>query len=292
MYHRFRGLILIPSILELKPDDDSESYRTVTILRPMTAPSAATLKKNLFDWNKKGAVNGVPPIRIRWGDEQEAALKENAPPMPMNQQKPKLAPPVSEAASGFPANQSSQPQATYQSTEIPSSGFPSLAQNDAGRKGTIALPSPTPAVKNEVASNSAPSAIPNAAKPPSNIEAGAAVKVFENEQQAIRREGSGLFDTKGFPLGEYANLIIERVKGKWFIPSNLRNSQGHTTVVFFIDREGRYTDARIVLPSGNYSLDVAALNAIILSSPFPPLPKGFPGDHVGAKFVFSYNEPQ
>ena len=75
-------------------------------------------------------------------------------------------------------------------------------------------------------------------------------------------------------------------------PFKFRNSQGHTTVVFFIDKDGRYTDARIISSSGNYSLNMAALNAIINSNPFPPLPQGFPGDHVGVRYIFSYNEPQ
>jgi protein TonB len=150
-----------------------------------------------------------------------------------------------------------------------------------------------------VAENAAPTAIPSA-KPGADSTSlqrdrsgpEPAARIFENEQQALRSPEGGLFDTKGFPLGEYANLIIERIKGKWFIPSNLRNAQGHTTVVFFIDRDGRFTDARIVMSSGSNSLDLAALNAVMSSNPFPPLPKGFPGERVGAKFIFSYNEPQ
>ncbi|NWG12569.1 MAG: TonB C-terminal domain-containing protein, partial [Acidobacteria bacterium] len=117
-------------------------------------------------------------------------------------------------------------------------------------------------------------------------------KVFESRQQALQSEGSGFFDTKGFPLGEYATAVIERVKSNWLIPSNLRNSHGRTTVVFFIGRDGRYTGAQIIKSSGNTSLDLAALNAVLTSNPFPPLPQGFPGSQVGAKFVFAYNEQQ
>ena len=116
-------------------------------------------------------------------------------------------------------------------------------------------------------------------------------KVFENEQSAIRTEGSGLFDTKGFPLGDYAQLIIERIKGNWFIPSNLRNSQGRSTLIFFIEKDGQVSGLRIVAPSGSDSLDLAALNSVLVTK-FPPLPRGFPGEHVGAKFIFSYNERQ
>jgi len=151
----------------------------------------------------------------------------------------------------------------------------------------------------------APKKIPEAISPPERPPQTALAKtpevppaanstsqIFEDQEKALRSEGSGLFDTKGFPLGDYASAIIERVKGHWLIPSNLRNSKGRTTVIFYIAKNGNYTDARIVASSGSNSLDLAALNAIIGSNPFPPLPTGFPGNQVGAKFVFSYNERQ
>ena len=166
----------------------------------------------------------------------------------------------------------------------------------------VPLPAPDAAPKQiprnvEVATITPPTTIPPAVAPPppkapATTPSTAKVDRKAAEQQVIQSEGSGLFDTKGFPLGDYANIIIERVKGNWSIPSNLRNSQGRTTVIFYIDRNGRFSDARIVVSSGSSSLDYAALSAVIGSNPFPPLPKGFPGDHVGAKFVFSYNERQ
>jgi TonB family protein len=70
------------------------------------------------------------------------------------------------------------------------------------------------------------------------------------------------------------------------IPSNLRNSDEFTTIVFFIDRDGQHFDIQIVDSSGNSSLDLTAMNAILNSNPFPPLPPGFPGDHVGVKYIF------
>jgi protein TonB len=286
MYRHFRALSLVTSILGAKSKDEDKDWRTIAVLRNpsrMPAPSAATLKKYLYDWNKKQP--GAPPVRIRWGDVK-AALLDNAPPMPRVQKsaKPELTLPPNEIAAG--------------GSTAPAAGKPAdQSEPTAGNKGTVSLPPPAPAPKSEVAANNPPTKIPDS-KPPSgaqtpaqkNQNSPAAVKVFENEQKAIRSPESGIFDTNGFPLGEYANLIKERIKGKWFIPSNLRNSQGHTTVVFFIDREGRFANARIVTSSGSNSLDLAALNAIMEANPFPPLPKGFPGDHVGAKFVFSYNE--
>jgi TonB family protein len=304
MYHRFRPVTLLQQLMSSYQKSELDNSRIVTLLRPMKAPSEATLKKYLYDWDKKEA--NVPPIRLRWDKEQREILAEKKPPVQKPAEEPKLpkpSPPPNEVAASAPAAARGPGGGGGTSSDTSSSGSSVVSvQNDSTRKGSMTLPPPASAGagKNEIAGNNAPSAIPNSVKPPSNTTANGPkvqngtenLKVFENEQQAIRSPQGGFFDTKGFPLGEYTHMIVELIKGKWFIPSNLRNSQGHTTVVFFIDRQGRLTDARIVGSSGSTSLDFAALNAIIESNPAPPLPKGFPGDRVGAKFIFSYNEPQ
>jgi TonB family protein len=301
MYHRFRALTVVGEMLAPTSEDDDRDWRTVAVLRnrPMAAPSSATLRKYAYDWNKKGTE--APPVQVRWGDEQKAALVEGAAPIPRIKQAQLQPPPplpVGEVAAAYSAPSSSE-RSTAANQGSGSSA--NAAQLESAGKSTLYLPPPGPDTKqkSEMADNVAPSSIPST-KPgdgSSNLQRNQsrpdpAARIFENEQQALRSPEGGLFDTKGFPLGEYANLIIERIKGKWFIPSNLRNAQGHTTVVFFIDKEGRFTDARIVMSSGSESLDLAALNAVMSSNPFPPLPKGFPGERVGAKFIFSYNEPQ
>jgi protein TonB len=274
----------------------------------MVTPSAATLREYMYDWGKKG--NGVPPVRVRWGNEkqgEDSSIPKARPVPGVQEPKPVDASTTEKPAAAAPATE----PATTASGGGGSQGVQVAGVDPTAGKGTIYLPAPQPGsdvkpVKKvpETSSNTAPTSIPSgispptpsplslAPKPANPAQAKAGSKVFEDEQKAIRTEGSGLFDTRGFPLSEYANLIIERVKGNWLIPSNLRNSQGRTTVVFYIDRDGRFTNARIITSSGSSSLDLAALNAVIESNPFPPLPKGFPGDHVGAKFVFSYNEHQ
>ncbi len=252
------------------------------------APSAATLKKYIYDFDRKGS--GPPPITVRWGEKEKSAF-ENAPPMPRLRQEPKAAtvlPPPNDIGEETAGAGSPDPGAATNGSPVST-----VVHAETGaEKKTIPLPPPVAAPKPDVAANAAPSSIPSGIKPPANPPK-ETVKVFEDEQKAIRSSESGFFDTKGFPLGEYANIIKERIKGNWFIPSTLKNSQGHTTIVFYIGKDGRYTNARIEpsASSGNRSLDLAALKAIMDSDPFPPLPKGFPGDHVGAKFVLSYNEP-
>ena len=81
MLNRFRVLSMITNSLTQKTSDQENDWRTVAVLRPqskMQAPSAEQLKKLLYDWSKKGTGKEAPPIRIRWGNEQKAALKENA----------------------------------------------------------------------------------------------------------------------------------------------------------------------------------------------------------------------
>ncbi len=304
MYHHFRNSSFFSSFLGAKSESEDKNWRTVAILKDpsrMSAPSAATLQKYLYDWNKNKP--GTPPVHIRWGDVQ-AALLADTPPMPRVRKENKeseLSLPANEVAAQ--GSEADPIEKTPEQSGDASQGSSTLTRFDptSGKNGTITLPPPSPAAISDAAGNTAPSKIPDSIKPSGaglsasgqNVaNSQTTARVFKDEQEAIRSPDSGFFDSKGFPLGEYASLIIERIKGKWFIPSHLRNSQGHTTVIFYIDREGRFTNARIVNSSGSNSLDLAALNAIIESNPAPPLPKGFPGDHVGAKFVFSYNEPQ
>jgi len=296
-YHHFRPLSLIADLLGSsdKTADEDKNWRTVAVLRgPMMAPSAATLKKYLHDWDQKGP--GSSPIRIRWGNEEKAL--ENSPPMPKTHQEPSapvaLPPPNEGIVGGAAGTASAQPSggnSTDASSGSSSSSITVQADSNSGKKATVNLPPPAPAPKSEVAGNSPPTSIPNGVKPPVNNSSQSPSKVFENEQKAIQSPGSGIFGTGGFDMGNYIDILTNCIKGKWEIPSNLRHSQGHTTIVFYIAKNGSFTGIRIVEYSGNKSLDLAALKAVVDSSPAPALPKGFPRDRVGAKFVLSYNEP-
>ena len=282
MYFRFRGLVVSPEATEFTFDTEDDNFRTVAVLRPMQAPSAETLKKYMYDWNKQDNPEDKPPVQVRWGDEQQ-----NAPAEEIRQYSlagPKSKDPLSgnEDATDLSGIQDN---VVPESGEMPDASPPASAgitQEPADAPG----PASESAKEEKLAANTAPSRIPDTIPQPDNQRAPDDITVFENAQQAISRQGSGLFDTKGFPLGEYASLIKEKVRSNWYIPSNLRRSNEFTTIVFFIDRDGQYFNIEIVDSSGNNSLDITALNAIINSDPFPSLPSGFPGDHIGVKYTF------
>jgi len=283
-----------------------ETWRTVTFVgssTKMEMPAADVLKRYVYSWDREASKGNTPAFRVQWSaplslpDEAEKTAK----PVP-GLQEPMVAPAASLAAAAPPAG---DPSAVVPN-ENQVSGAPFEVKNDPSANSgsektvTIFLPSPSKGDVNPgPAKTGTPSRIPSETKVSENRNAAAAGqkaggqeahKVFENEQAAIRTEGSGFFDTRGFPLGEYASAIIERIKGNWSIPSNLRSSSGRSTVIFFIEKDGRISGLRIVTPSGSNSLDLAAMESVLISNPFPPLPTGFPGDHVGAKFIFSYNE--
>lgn len=287
-YHGFRPFALLTSALgPLTGDqDEGERWRTVTVIKDpekMIAPSAAALRRQLGLDKPEG---GPPVIKVQLGKDDLAAFNEKATPMPRMQEESRgrkdddkrvVLPPPNTAAVAPPDPQSSKPNASS-----PSASAPIVHSEPAlGRPGLMNIPPPGPPPTEPVAS---------APKPPGPASSTSGVRVFDDEQKAIRSSESGFFDTKGYPLGEYITVVKERIKGRWFIPSNLRDSKGRTTVIFYISKTGRYTDCRIAATSGSTSLDLAALKAVMDSDPFPPLPRDFPGKHIGAKFVFSYNE--
>jgi protein TonB len=290
--------VLVTSTSSSPPVTGGSRLVTNLVGGPMERPSDETLRRYTYDFDRK-ETGTMPPIQVTWGGQLSEEKKPATKPV-MGKEEPK------------PAGGDDQALERAANPAVPAGGAPGQPGALSGGTGegasaggtgqVVPLPAPDAAPKQipkntETAANTAPAAIPPAVappspKPPATTPSTAKVDRKAAEQQVIQAEGSGLFDTKGFPLGDYANIVIERVKGNWAIPSNLRNSQGRTTVIFYIDKNGRFSDARIVASSGSSSLDYAALSAVIGSNPFPPLPKGFPGDHVGAKFVFSYNERQ
>ena len=265
------------SQLSTYPVEDKQWRPVAVVSSPerMTMPSPETLRRLAYDWSKEKVESKQPPIRLRWSAQELSAVLDK------NEATPPARP--------VPGTEEPQPAP-------PAAAPPAAAGANAAKEIAAAVipPRPDPAAAPRVI----PDRIAEAEKTaetgpkPSPEKRPSQAQVFSDQQAVIRSKESGLFDTRGFPLGDYASMVIERVKSNWFIPSNLRNSQGRTTVVFYIGRDGRFMDARIVVPSGSASLDLAALSAVVGSNPFPPLPEGFPAGRVGAKFVFSYNERQ
>jgi periplasmic protein TonB len=273
-YNQFRGL----QRNSAEEEEEAKNWRTVAILespKRMNMPSAAALKKYLYP-EKKGS--GAPPIRVNLGNLAAALAK--LPSLPKS--------PAIDKDSKIPVHSNEKPPVLPETKPVVQAATPGNGEKDYADTGSgMAISTQKAEPKIDIAANPTPSRIPDSIKLAASTPTSTAntIKVQTGEQKSAQSSGIGIFDDKGFPLGEYKDLIVERVKARWFIPSNLKNSQGRTTLIFHIDKEGRCVNLRVTTRSGSNSLDLAALSAVTEANPFPPLPKGFPGDHIGVKLV-------
>ena len=108
-------------------------------------------------------------------------------------------------------------------------------------------------------------------------------------------EGPLSFDTSWYDWGPYAAEMIRRIKLHWEVPSLARLGwKGKLTVRFYILANGSVEGATFLSHSGVPPFDNAAMQAILTSDPFRPLPKDLlaqvPGkDREGITVTFFYN---
>jgi TonB family protein len=103
-----------------------------------------------------------------------------------------------------------------------------------------------------------------------------------------------LTDTMGVDFGPYLARIGQIVKQNWYnlmpppvYPPILK--QGKLSIEFVVRKDGFTTGMVVHTSSGDVALDRAAWGSITASTPFPPLPKEFPGQQLGLRFHFFYN---
>ena len=101
-----------------------------------------------------------------------------------------------------------------------------------------------------------------------------------------------LSDTMGVDFGPYLARLVYVVRRNWYavIPESARlGERGRVAIIFEIVRDGTVPQLRVVASSGSEPLDRAALAGIHASTPFPPLPSEFTGNHLVLQFIFLYN---
>lgn len=105
--------------------------------------------------------------------------------------------------------------------------------------------------------------------------------------------GSGVFfDTQGYDLGPWGNHVVAIVRRNWIVPVAAElGLKGIVAISFKVDRSGKIIDPKIISSSNVSSFDQAALQALMISNPFPPLPPDFPRPNLPAVFRFYYNIP-
>jgi TonB family protein len=103
-----------------------------------------------------------------------------------------------------------------------------------------------------------------------------------------------LTDTMGVDFGPYLTRIVQIVRQNWYtlMPPSVYPpilKQGKLSIEFVILKDGKTTGMVVHTSSGDVALDRAAWGSITASTPFPPLPKEFPGQILGLRFYYFYN---
>ena len=99
------------------------------------------------------------------------------------------------------------------------------------------------------------------------------------------------FDTKGVEFGPWLRRFVAQIKRNWFIPEAAMSLKGRVAITFFVHKDGRITDLKIVGPSSIEGFNHSSFNALAASNPTQPLPPEYPDDRCFFTVTFFYNEP-
>lgn len=104
--------------------------------------------------------------------------------------------------------------------------------------------------------------------------------------------GAGIkVDDEDFRFAYYLEAIRERIGYNWAPPTVVASPAGTVATVYFkIARDGQVSDEKIEKTSNQEIFDRAALRAVKLSDPLPPLPAGFKGKWLGVHFEFQHTQ--
>ncbi len=125
-------------------------------------------------------------------------------------------------------------------------------------------------------------------------------EIFANTDGGVDgSQGLVSFDTKGYDLGVYISQVLRIIERNWKnnIPpaARWRGQDGAIFVDLSIVRDPETGIERAVInvtrswSSGKPAFDQAALLALQISSPLPPLPAFFPYDRLDGRLGFLYN---
>jgi periplasmic protein TonB len=100
--------------------------------------------------------------------------------------------------------------------------------------------------------------------------------------------GAMSFDNESFNFAYYGTSVQTKLSNNFFPPPQafVAGKTFETTVFFVIGKNGELLESRVERSSGFQQLDDAAMRALLVSQPFPPLPVGFRGMELGVYMRF------
>jgi protein TonB len=225
-----------PLLVDIAPERPEEKAPLGNPSRPVAPPAVR---------ERPPSLPSRPPARARASEAPTAPAPRPAPPAPTP------APPVAKAE-----------PAPEPVTRVP--------------EPRPAAPEPPPQPSETTASDSAAPAPPQVAvaRPPDGMRR-------QPGGGGLLGGGRGGVEGEPIPLDtpepryqDYFNKIRERIKAKWIYPREAgeRGIEGELLIEFHIAKDGRVAFIELRNSSGTAILDDAALTAVKLAQPFPPVP--------------------
>jgi protein TonB len=124
-------------------------------------------------------------------------------------------------------------------------------------------------------------------------------QIYSHTQEALKSPQIGMQGNEGIGVGPnsvigqrfgyYVDLMRAQIARHWST-AGLANDSRQAMISFTILKDGTVKDAKIGKPSGNYTLDAAALRAVLEASPLPALPQGYDKDSAPVELWFQVKQ--
>lgn len=109
----------------------------------------------------------------------------------------------------------------------------------------------------------------------------------------FRVSGSGEATASGYhyDIKPWAEKVVNLIQARWVLPQvAVMPKNKNVALVLLVDRDGQLLSLEITNSTSSEVLDQAAVSAVKLSTPFPPLPADFPGKSLEFYLVFTYHD--
>jgi len=172
---------------------------------------------------------------------------------------------------------------------------PASSEPDPSRKG-LTLPQSPSALE--------PRSSDTARQTPRGPAVGILADAIRNAQKYVQKDGfvnlqgggdqdfapAIQFDTKGVEFGPWLRRFIAQIRRNWFVPQSAMMLKGHVVITFFVGKDGRITELKVLRPSAYESFNNSAFGALAASNPTQPLPPEYPDDRAFFTVTFYFNE--
>ena len=124
------------------------------------------------------------------------------------------------------------------------------------------------------------------------------VQKYASKDSYVNLQGGGdqdsgasiQFDSKGVEFGPWLRRFVAQIRRNWFVPESAMFQKGHVVITFYVGKDGRISELKVLRPSEVGAFNNSAYGALVASNPTYPLPPEYPDDRAFFTVTFYFNE--